>query len=79
MTNDEKEKDNQKNRERSEDIIKKRAERLKKSIGKLRIREMKFQKIATKQKEDNDMFIKQFENLRGSFELTGTFDAQNAD
>lgn len=38
-------KDNQKNREKSKDIIKMRAERLKKSIEKLRDRDVKFQRI----------------------------------
>lgn len=56
-------KDNQKNREKSEDIIKKRAERLKSSIVKLKEREAKFQKISIKQKYDNDIFISKFENL----------------
>ena len=60
-------KDVQKNRERSEDIIKKRAERLKKSIEKLRERESRFQKIAVKQKNENDKFISQFENLCSNF------------
>ena len=60
-------KDNQKNRKKSEDIIKKRAERLKQSIAKLKEREMRFQRIALKQKDDNDRFIQQFENLCGKF------------
>lgn len=61
-------KDVQKNRERSQDIIKKRAERLKKSIEKLRERENRFQKIAQDQKNENDRFISQFENLCSNFQ-----------
>ncbi|CDW76813.1 UNKNOWN [Stylonychia lemnae] len=61
-------KDVQKNRERSQDIIKKRAERLKKSIEKLRERESRFQKIAQNQKNENDRFISQFENLCSNFQ-----------
>ncbi len=61
-------KDNQKNREKSEDIIRKRAERLKCSIAKLKEREAKFHKIAVKQKYDNDIFISKFENLCSQFE-----------
>lgn len=50
-------KDVQQNRERSERIIKERAKRLKESIDKLRDRYTKFQKIAQKQKTENDKFI----------------------
>jgi hypothetical protein len=39
-------KDGQKNREKSQGIIKKRVERMKKSIEKLKEREMRFQRIA---------------------------------
>jgi DNA-binding transcriptional MerR regulator len=60
-------KDNKKNRERSQDMIKKRAERLKKSIEKLREREMRFQKIQGSQNRENDKFISQFENLCANF------------
>jgi len=50
-------KDGEKNREKSQDIIKKRVEILKRNIEKLKDKETRFQKIAQNQKNETDKFI----------------------
>lgn len=50
-------KDIQNNRERSEDIIKMRAKRLKDSIAQLEEREKRFNWIAAKKKKNDDKFV----------------------
>lgn len=52
---------------RSEDLINKRAEKLKKNIARLREREMRFSRIQNRQKEEKDLFISKFEGLCGEF------------
>lgn len=61
-------KDGEKNREKSQDIIKKRVEILKRNIEKLKDKETRFQKIAQNQKNETDKFISQFENLCANFQ-----------